>query len=192
MCGNKLGLISLFLVVIVSGCGKADSSGSSAGASTQSVSSIEGKDFSGSYVFDNVECYNSNFTANTHNDYFVGYSETITVSGNNLTATSTVGVCTVTITAHVVFTDPSVIPYTLTLTQQKVVSATAGSCTQTKAFSGSAITPTSSATSYYNGKTFSDLVTYPLWNPTNNALGIESNYSDGTSGGYCFQVFIKQ
>lgn len=175
---KQLFVISLVGVLLVS-CSK---STESAGAA------VVGIDMSGNYTLKGVECYNSSLSTLTSSaTYNTGYSDIVTISGNNFSETTSTSTCTVSYSANIVFKDSN----KMDITSYKVTSATNGSCSQTSSISGSSITPNSKTTSYSTGQTYTDTkdAVY-VYNSTSKSVGILSTFSDG-NGGYCFIIFQK-
>lgn len=153
-----------------------------------SSSSVIGTDVSGTYMFDDVECYNASLTTLTNASTYTGaYSDTVTISGNSFSEVSTAGSCTINDSGSIVVNSNG-----LSLSGIKITSATSGSCTQTLTLNNANISPNSVSTTYSTNQSLSNITnaTY-LWNPTTKALGILSTYADG-GGGYCFLVYLKQ
>ncbi len=175
-------LFILFCVVLNISC-----SGGSSGSSSGSPS-IEGTDYSGTYNFNNIQCYNTALTTLTNATTISGgFSDTLTVSGNSYSGVAIAGSCTINYSGKIVVNSSG-----LSLSNRVVTSATSGSCTQTLNLNGTTITPTSVVSTYTTNQSHSSVSNTPyIWNASTKAFGLLSNFSDGT-GGHCFLVYIKQ
>lgn len=169
----------MILSLLVLGCAK---------SSEETKTTVSGNDYSGTYALSGVECYNSALSALTNVATVTnGFSESVVISGNSLTATDTQGACTVVFTGDIVFSSS-----TLSLTNRKVASATGGACSLTLTLSAGAITPNSSTTAYNPSSALTSL-TNALYirSETTGAVWLPSVHTDG-AGGYCFLKYIKQ
>jgi hypothetical protein len=141
---------------------------------------------SGTYMNNNVQCFNSAGTTLTHATTYSGsYSDIIVVNGNSLTETTTSGACTVVQTGRIVVSGNE-----LSLSNGVVTSATGGSCTLTETLNGSTITPTTQSFTLTTGQAISNATNVPFFS-SGAAFGILSIFTDG-SGGNCFIVLTKQ
>lgn len=181
----KSSLLASSFLALASACSGGGGGSSSPGGSTTTV---VGTDASGTYILQNIQCYNAALTTLTHaTTYLAPYSDTIVVSGNSMSETMVTTGCTVTFTGNIVMNSSG-----LTVSSLKVGTATGGTCTATSNLSGVAITPTTNSTSFTSGQNVSGFtnVAY-IYNLTTHVLGIQSIYTDG-AGGYCFIVYQKQ
>lgn len=158
-----------------------------ANSSDSKKSTVTGNDYSGTYSFMGVECYNAALTATTSTATATNaFSESVIISGNSLTATDVQGGCTVNFTGDIVFNST-----TFSYTNRKVVSATGGSCSLTLALTAGAITPNSSTTTYSSNSSLSNITNgIYIRSETNGSIWLPSVHTDG-AGGFCFLRYIK-
>ncbi len=179
---RQLLLISALMCIAASmGCSKGSGDATPA-------ASVTGRDMTGSYVFNDIECFNASGTL-THSDTIGGgYTNTIVVTGNAFTETQTKGSTSIeqgtavfgANSLRVTFnsvTASSGVPNTATITRTLV--------------NGSAITP-ATRDDVYNTDTGLNVVWTYAYKVDGNTVSIESFvYSDG-AGGMCYSVYVKQ
>lgn len=172
--------LALCLTLVFSGCNGSDSG-------STSIAAVEGVDFSGTYNFQDVECYDSSGTE-TASEAFTAFDESMTIIGNSLVATATSPGCVVDITENIVFSS-SASSTGATITDVAIQSATGGGCTLVKTLSGSSISPTTVDSPFTTGESIGNVSANYLW--VSPHLGVPTGYSDG-SGDTCYLVFTKQ
>lgn len=168
--------------------GCSNGGGSSDPAAPNSAQVVNGVNFDGTYIFANIQCYDSTLTTLTNSaSYTTPLSDVMVISGHSVTATTTGPGCTVNDSAAV-----SVGATSFDLTNRKIDSATNGSCSISQTVNNPNIAPGTISTNYSTGQTLSSIfgASY-LYNASAHALGLLSGYTDG-HGGYCFEIFIRQ
>jgi hypothetical protein len=168
-------------LVLVCGCG-----GSTPAANQ--TTPVQGVDFSGTYQFKDIECFNGAGTE-TASATIPGFTDSAVIIGNALTGTTAQGICTVALAETIMFSS-SANSTGLLISGISVQSATGGSCSITKTLSGSVITPTTSSTTYSVGESFGNISADYLWAAP--YLALPSGYSDGSGSDICYSVFMRQ
>lgn len=175
-------LVSTLLLV---SCAGSSGGGSSAG------STVTGLDYSGSYVGDEIECYNASLTTLTTQAAITTGIDYITITGNSYTAQTNDFGCAVSYSGNIVFTASGV-----SLSNRRVTSASGGSCTSQFALSNSpahTVTPTTLSTAHATGDTLPNVTNAPYIRAVNGNTGLLSVLSNSVAASdICLIVYKKQ
>lgn len=169
--------------ILMSACG--GSGGGGAGTPP-----VEGTDYSGSYRFGGVACYNntlSSLTALAATDSQT--SSTLTINGNSYSQQS-ISSCSVLSTAKIVFNQDN---YTFALTNGKYTTSNQGSCSLTWGLTpvtGGTINPSSINGVYSNNQTPPDFNGEYYVNSSNELLLLSTLTVSGSPTDLCFLVYI--
>lgn len=184
-------IAALFSLILLVGCGK----GGGGGASSTSV---EGTDYSGTYEFSGVECYNSSLTQLTSVYLSAASSPTerLAISGNTASTTDTAAGCSTQEQSKVVFTRQGTEYGTFTVTSRSVTTSPGGSCTLNFSLtknSGSDLTSTTFSATYSNNSNPAGLTGEYLRNTSTGAIGLLSSLKvNGSPSDLCFLIYLKQ
>jgi len=183
---TRLILVLLVSMVLTSGCQKSDSGGSGGGSAT-AAAAIQGIDFSGTYILNKIECYNSALNLTNGSTFTGNFTDSVVVTGNTYVATTAEGNCTVTTTGNIIVNSDG-----LTISNIQVTNATGGSCTIIETLTNTNISPNALNTTYTLNEVIAGVTNQPyIWNANAKVFGIPSIFTDGGAGDVCFEVLTK-
>jgi len=159
--------------------------GSGGGSSSAAVVGI---DRSGTYSMNGIECYNDQDQLVASSGFTNGLQVTWQISGNSITTTGQLGLCTVVISGSIAFTADNY----YSATGRSVTSATNSSCSIGMVIGGG-ITPASDIGTATVGQRLVDSIDrLYVYDADTKRLGIYNDTLTAGAGSFCFNVYQKQ
>lgn len=163
------------------------------GSDSPAAPAIIGFDYSGTYIGNKIECYNSALTVMTTYAAITSGQSSIVINKNSQSGTQNAGACVVQYSGTIEFMPNAV----LNIPSQTITSATGGGCTAITTLSNApanTVTPASRSVAYSTGQVQAALMGAGyIRNPTSGDIGVLSVYKNSADNNdLCFLILTKQ